>query len=64
MYQFGIKKLDKSPEMKTLIDIMFSAVYGTTKPGKLLQEEWYYKNVKEGQPSSRLTFFYVDIKFI
>ena len=44
MYQFGRKNKDKSHEMQTLIEIMFSAVYGTSIPSKSLMEEWHYKN--------------------
>ncbi len=43
MYQFQKMNIDKSPEMKTLMEMMFLAIYGTAEPSKALMEQWSIK---------------------
>ena len=44
MYQFKIKNLEKSTEMKTLLEMIFSTAYGSLNPSKQIMEEWNCKN--------------------
>jgi acetyl esterase/lipase len=44
MNQFKLKNIDRSPEMKTLIEMIFTTIYGTIDPKKELLEEGDYKN--------------------
>lgn len=44
LHQFMINHMEKSQEMKTLLEMIFTAVYGTANPSKQLMEEWTYKN--------------------
>jgi len=44
MHQFVANNQDKSQEMKTLLEMMLSSIYGTATPMKSTMEEWDVKN--------------------
>jgi acetyl esterase/lipase len=44
LHNFKIRNLEKSPEMQPLLEMMFSAVYGTLAPSKPALDEWNCNN--------------------
>lgn len=40
MYRFKVRNLEKAPDMQPLLEMIFSAAYGTLNPDKVLMDKW------------------------